>query len=149
MHEFSRELPFANGRRHSYDERLCVNASAPSSSATAFPLIELRDLFQILQHQDDLPWAPFREGVEIHRLYGDGISGPTAALLRFLVTAEVPVHVHEGYEHILVLAGRQRDEGGVLEAGTLRIHAPGTTHLVTGEAGCIVLAIYEKPVMFV
>ena len=124
-----------------------MNPSA-SSSSPSFPLVELRDLFQIVQRQDELPWTIFREGVDIHRLYGDGITGPTAALLRFRETTEIPVHVHEGYEHILVLAGRQQDEGGVLEPGTLRIHAPGTTHRVTGEAGCIVLAIYEKPVSF-
>ena len=124
-----------------------MNSPVPSSSPS-FPLVELRDLFQIVQRQDELPWTTFREGVDIHRLYGDGITGPTAALLRFRTTVEIPVHVHEGYEHILVLAGRQYDEGGVLEPGTLRIHAPGTTHRVTGEAGCIVLAIYEKPVSF-
>jgi hypothetical protein len=28
------------------------------------------------------------------------------------------------------------------------INAPGTRHSVVGEAGCIVLAIYEKPVKF-
>ena len=125
-----------------------MNSSA-SPSSSPIPLIELRDLFQIVANQDQLSWVPFRDGVEIHRLYGDGITGPTAALLRFLTAAEIPMHVHEGYEHILVLAGRQRDESGVLESGTLRIHAPGTTHTVTGEAGCIVLAIYEKPVAFV
>ena len=32
--------------------------------------------------------------------------------------------------------------------GTLRIHAPGTYHSVVSEAGCIVLAVYEKPVKF-
>ncbi|MDB6073360.1 MAG: hypothetical protein JWO89_1000 [Verrucomicrobiaceae bacterium] len=125
-----------------------MNVSS-SSTSLASPLIELRDLFQIVQRQDELSWTAFREGVDIHRLYGDGITGPTAALLRFNEAAEIPMHVHEGYEHILVLAGSQRDESGVLETGTLRIHAPGTTHRVTGEAGCIVLAIYEKPVSFI
>lgn len=126
-----------------------MNVSTSSSSSPTSPLIELRDLFQIVQRQDEFSWTAFREGVDIHRLYGDGITGPTAALLRFNEAAEIPMHVHEGYEHIVVLAGSQRDESGVLETGTLRIHAPGTTHRVTGEAGCIVLAIYEKPVSFV
>ncbi len=120
-----------------------------SPSSPPLPFLELRELFTVAARQEEIAWAPFREDVDIHRLYGDGTTGPTAALLRFRATAEIPLHVHEGYEHILVLAGRQRDEGGVLEAGTLRIHGPGTTHTVTGEAGCIVLAIYEKPVVFV
>ena len=33
-------------------------------------------------------------------------------------------------------------------AGTLIINPPGTQHSVVSEAGCIVLAIYEKPVKF-
>ena len=113
-----------------------------------FAHLELKDLFQIGQHPESIPWQPFREGVEIHRLYGDGISGPTAALIRFQETSSVPLHIHEGYEHILVLAGHQTDANGSIGAGTLRVHPPGTLHSVTSEAGCIVLAIYEKVVRF-
>lgn len=113
------------------------------------PIIELRNLLRLADHADELPWRPFREGVEIHRLYGDGVSGPSAALLRFRETASIPFHHHDGYEHILVLAGRQKDEHGIVDTGTLRIHPPGTSHHVVGEAGCLVLAIYEKPVRFV
>lgn len=121
---------------------------APLTPAPSFPLIELRDLFNIVEHQDEVTWTPFREGVDIHRLYGDGMTGPTAALIRFNKEATIPLHYHEGYEHILVLAGSQRDQNGSIKTGTLRIHPPGTSHGVHGEAGCIVLAIYEKPVKF-
>ncbi|HSJ02838.1 MAG: cupin domain-containing protein [Verrucomicrobium sp.] len=113
-----------------------------------FPLVELKGLFDIAQNPDQVAWQTFREGVDIYRLYGDGISGPTAALLRFRQASQVPTHMHEGYEHILVLAGSQQDHKGRIEAGTLRIHPPGTSHSVTSDAGCIVLAIYEKPVRF-
>ena len=89
------------------------------------------------------------DGVEIYRLYGDGQTGPTAALLRFQKAGQVPLHEHAGYEHIIVLTGSQRDQKGAAEAGTLIINPPGTRHSVVGEAGCIVLAIYEKPVQFV
>ena len=114
--------------------------------AIPLPLVELNHLFDIARHQDDYPWECFRENVDIHRLYGDGVTGPTAALLRYRETAPIPPHVHEGYEHILVLCGSQEDAGGLIEAGTLRVHPPGTVHRGTGFAGCIVLAIYEKPV---
>jgi anti-sigma factor ChrR (cupin superfamily) len=110
--------------------------------------IELTELFDIVRHQDDYEWEPFREHVDIHRLYGDGVSGPTAALLRYNQTTAIPLHVHEGYEHILVLCGMQEDEEGVIGPGTLRVHPPGTIHRGTGFAGCIVLAIYEKAVRF-
>jgi anti-sigma factor ChrR (cupin superfamily) len=108
----------------------------------------LNDLFSIAGRLDQIVWAPFRDGVEIHRLYGDGITGPTAALLHFSKAARVPAHYHEGYEHILVLAGSQKDQNGTIVAGTLRVHPPGTSHSVVSDAGCVVLAIYEKAVTF-
>ena len=124
--------------------------SAPESPpGPAFPLIELKDLFNIMSHEEDLPWTYFRDGVDVVRLYGDGTTGPTAALIRFRKEARVPVHMHEGWEHIIVLTGSQRDQSGTIYPGTLRIHPPGTYHSVVSEAGCIVLAIYEKPVKFI
>jgi anti-sigma factor ChrR (cupin superfamily) len=108
----------------------------------------LKNLFQISDWQHTLPWTPFREGVDIYRLYGDGKSGPATALLRFHAGARVPLHEHTGYEHILVLAGSQVDENGRADAGALTINPPQTRHSVLSEAGCIVLAIYERPVAF-
>jgi quercetin dioxygenase-like cupin family protein len=110
--------------------------------------LELHDLFGIASRQDQIPWEKFKDGVEIYRLYGDGITGPTAALLRFRKAGRVPLHEHAGYEHVIVLAGSQSDQKGAAEAGTLIINPPGSRHSVVGEAGCIVLAIYEKPVQF-
>lgn len=86
--------------------------------------------------------------MEIFRLYGDGITGPSAALLRYRHAGKVPLHEHTGFEHILILAGSQRDNNGTAEAGTLMINPPGSRHSIVSEAGCIVLAIYEKPVKF-
>ena len=112
-------------------------------------VLALKDLFQIADWQHTLPWAPFKDGIDIYRLYGDGVSGPTAALLRFHAGAKVPLHEHTGYEHILVLAGSQVDENTKAEAGTLIVNPPKTRHSVLSETGCIVLAIYEKPVAFI
>lgn len=109
-------------------------------------VLEGIDLFRSDEWQVRIPWQPFQMGVEIHRLYGDGVTGPSAALLRFSPGGRIPLHSHTGYEHILVLAGSQIDEFGKVPAGGLRIHPPGSAHSVTSESGCIVLAIYEKPV---
>jgi anti-sigma factor ChrR (cupin superfamily) len=126
-----------------------VNPDDPSPPPSfTFPHFELKDIFNILAQEEDIPWSYFRDGVDIYRFYGDGITGPTAALIRFRKEARVPMHLHEGWEHILVLAGSQRDQNGIIHAGSLRIHPPGTYHSVVSEAGCIVLAIYEKPVRF-
>jgi anti-sigma factor ChrR (cupin superfamily) len=113
-----------------------------------YPRLELHEIFDLVDRQDEIPWKPFQDGVEIHRLYGDGVAGPTAALIRFRKAGKVPRHLHAGYEHIIVLAGGQRDQNGVAKAGTLMINPPGSEHSVVSEAGCIVLAIYEKPVQF-
>ncbi len=113
-----------------------------------FSRIELADLFRIAERVDEIPWQPFKDGVDIHRLYGDGIVGPSAALIRFRQAGTVALHEHTGYEHILVLAGSQRDCNSTAQSGTLMINPPGTRHAIVSEAGCIVLAIYEKPVRF-
>lgn len=114
-----------------------------------FAVLRLTDLFAIADWQHRLTWTPFRDGVDIYRLYGDGVTGPTAALLRFHRGGFVPRHEHLGYEHIIVLAGAQVDENSRAGAGTLIVNPPGTSHSVSSETGCIVLAIYERPVAFV
>src|SRR5215210_6320996 len=87
--------------------------------APAYPRIQLDDLFDIANRQEEIPWQPFQRGVDIHRLYGDGKTGPSAALIRFRCAAKISLHIHTGYEHILVLAGTQRDNMSVAIPGTL------------------------------
>jgi anti-sigma factor ChrR (cupin superfamily) len=108
--------------------------------------IILKQLLNIAEVADQFPWQPFREGIEIHRLYGDGEAGAAAALLRYQPGAMVPGHAHEGFEHIFVLNGSQTDDNGEHLAGTLVINLPGSSHSVISDAGCIVLAIWEKPI---
>lgn len=120
----------------------------PSDALLSSKPIQLSNLFTIAEWQDKIAWEPFREGVEIYYLYGDGLQGPSAALIRYRKGAAVPLHRHTGYEHIIVLAGSQRDQHGAALSGTLSINAPGTEHQLISEGGCIVLAIYEKPVRF-
>lgn len=91
-------------------------------------------------------WEPFREGVEIARLYGGEPNAPSAALLRYAPNAKVPKHIHTGHEHIIVLSGSQSDGTNTYQAGTLLISKPGTSHAITSEQGCVVLAIWERPV---
>jgi anti-sigma factor ChrR (cupin superfamily) len=96
----------------------------------------------------DLDFHPFREGVEIARLYGGAPGEPSAAFLRYAPGAKVPRHEHPGYEHILVLEGSQEDERGRYEAGTLIVNPPGTSHTVWTKEGCLVLVIWQIPVIF-
>ena len=122
--------------------------TAAVNIAGPYRTIELRDLFRVEEWQDEIPWQPFVNGAEIHRLYGDGKAGPTAVLIRFREETQVPVHLHEGYEHIFILAGEQRDQNAIRNRGVFTINPPGTVHGVFSKAGTIVLVIYEKPVVF-
>lgn len=107
----------------------------------------LPNLFSLSDHPDALAWESFRPGVEIHRLYGTGGQGPSAALLKYAPGATVPDHSHTGYEHIIVLSGEQSDHQGTHKAGTLVINSPDSHHDIISESGCIVLIIWEKPVL--
>ncbi|MEM7024242.1 MAG: cupin domain-containing protein [Pseudomonadota bacterium] len=95
-----------------------------------------------------LTFTPFREGIEIHRIYGDGVTGPAAAVLRYQPGAGAPLHEHLGFEHIVMLDGIQRDERGAYGAGTMVVNPPGSRHRVWSDEGCIALLIWEKPVRF-
>jgi anti-sigma factor ChrR (cupin superfamily) len=95
-----------------------------------------------------LDWKPFRTGIEIVRLYGTPHQGASAALLRYAPGAELPHHSHTGYEHIIVLSGSQTDENGRHGEGAVIINRPGSGHSVSNENGCVVLAIWERPVVF-
>jgi anti-sigma factor ChrR (cupin superfamily) len=111
-------------------------------------VLKLQDLFRIADWQHDLEWQPLFEGVDVYRLYDTDFEGPRAALLRYRAGAYVPPHEHLGYEHILILSGEQTDEAGTSTTGELTISPPGTRHRVSSRTGCIVLAIYAKPVKF-
>ncbi len=117
-------------------------------AAPRFPRVEVKGLLRLAEDPEAVEWQPFKDGVDIHRIYGDGLQGPTAALLRFREASRIPLHEHPGIEHIFVLAGSQRDQNGPIAAGTLVVNPTGSRHAVEGEAGCIVLAIYQESVRF-
>jgi anti-sigma factor ChrR (cupin superfamily) len=106
------------------------------------------DLEAAIANPDRLDWQPMRPGVEVYRLYGLADEGPSAALLRYQPGAEVPLHIHTGVEHILVLAGTQEDSHGSYGPGSFVVNLPGTKHRVTSSGGCIVLVVWERPVRF-
>jgi anti-sigma factor ChrR (cupin superfamily) len=112
--------------------------------------IVLRDLFGANQDLSRLAWQPFRPGIEIVRLYGDGTGGPAAALLRYEPGAQLPAHAHTDYEHIIILEGSQRDEHdkAAYGVGTCVINPPGSGHHVASDHGCVVLAVWNAPVAF-
>jgi anti-sigma factor ChrR (cupin superfamily) len=98
---------------------------------------------------DGLSWEPFRPGISVHWLYRTDDGGPAAALLRYEPGAFVPLHEHLGWEHIFVLAGAQSDGTTRYAEGALMISAPHTRHAITSPEGCVVLAVWQRPVRIV
>lgn len=81
-------------------------------------------------------------------IYEDAQTGSSSALLRYAPGARIPAHRHPGYEHIWVLEGAQEDESGRYDAGTFVVNAPGSSHSVWSEEGCLVLIVWERSVKF-
>ncbi len=96
---------------------------------------------------DGAEFTPFRPGVDIRVLYGTPGAGPAAALLRYRPGAKVPAHAHIGHELVYVLSGSQSDERGTHCAGTLVLNAPGSEHAVESADGCLVLVVWEQPIV--
>ena len=94
-----------------------------------------------------LKFSVLRPGVEIHVLH-EAPDGARVAILRYAPGAEVPPHRHEGFEYIYVLEGEQADERGSYAAGELVINEPGATHRVVSRTGCVVLILWQRPVVF-
>ena len=115
--------------------------AAPLGTPLALPNLNA------LVNDATLAWEAFRPGIEIHRLYA-APDGQVAALLRYAPGARLPHHRHVGLEHILVLSGSQEDDRGTYHVGSLLVHPPGTSHAVRSRTGCVVLALWEKPVEF-
>jgi anti-sigma factor ChrR (cupin superfamily) len=93
-------------------------------------------------------FQPFRPGIERAEIYVDPKTGASTALLRYASGSSVPLHRHTAYEHIFVLSGTQSDDDGDYGPGSLLIHAPGSQHRVWTDVGCLVLAVWERPVEF-
>lgn len=93
-------------------------------------------------------YVSLRPGVDILYLYRDDASRGSCALLRYQPGASVPRHEHEGFEHVYVLYGEQRDERGRYPKGSFVINPPGSAHRVWSDAGCLALIVWQKPVAF-
>jgi anti-sigma factor ChrR (cupin superfamily) len=113
------------------------------------PTVFTRIFQQANKLHETCEWKPFRPGVTAHWLYDEGNGGAAAVLLRYEPGAQVSLHEHVGYEHMLVLEGEQSDERGTYPAGSLVVYPPGTRHSPKSKDGCTALLIYEKAVAFV
>jgi len=113
------------------------------------PHVVWKDLLTQDFNDAHFSWQKFREGVDMVPLYGDAKQGCSCALLRYQPGAEIPRHMHVGMEFLFILRGSQTDERGHYTAGSFLINPATTSHEIVSEEGCVVLAIWEKPVQFI
>jgi len=113
----------------------------------AFPLT-ISGLLDIDDNVQNFKWEELTDGIQIHRIYEEENNGASAALLKYSPGANVPLHLHTGFEHILILSGTQTDGSNVYSKGMLMVSKPGTQHQITSDTGCVVLAIWQSPVQF-
>jgi len=111
------------------------------------PIVLKNALTDIDALEKTFDWKPFRPGVEIARIYNTPEGGCSAAFLKYQPGASVPLHMHGGWEHIFILKGSQVDRSGEQLAGSVVINPPGSSHTVASPNGCIVLIVWEKPVI--
>lgn len=109
--------------------------------------IVYKNVFALATEHEGIKWEKFREGIDISPIHTDD-SGYTSAFIRYAPGAKVPVHTHTGYEHIIILSGEQSDGNAVYTQGDLLISTPESQHQIVSQRGCVVLAIWEKPVRF-
>ncbi|MGV1833001.1 cupin domain-containing protein [Agrobacterium vitis] len=101
----------------------------------------------------DIEFAPYqpglRENVLIHLLFDctkEDPAGSDMALIKYLPGAFVPRHLHTGYEVVLVLQGEYVENDVLYKPGSLIVRAPGTTHEMRSDPGCVILAMRDTPV---
>lgn len=96
----------------------------------------------------NVPWQPFSPGVEVFPLCTSDDGTLKAALMRNAPGAEVPEHVHQGYEFILVLSGSETDARATYHAGDFIANPPGSRHRLHSDTGNTVLIVWEAPIQF-
>lgn len=96
-----------------------------------------------------LPWKATQiDGVEMKILIEEPESGLMTALVRFAPGAKLPPHEHVGIEQSYVLEGSLEDPEGVTTAGNFVWRPAGSRHIAWSPNGALVLAIYQRPNVF-
>jgi anti-sigma factor ChrR (cupin superfamily) len=98
---------------------------------------------------DALPWAKGAiEGITWKVLLEDKERGLTTAISRWAPGASLPLHEHLDIEQTYVLEGSLCDEEGECRAGQYVWRPSGSRHRAWSPNGCVLLAIFMKPNVF-
>lgn len=97
----------------------------------------------------DLPWKPTPcDGVEMKILFQDEERGLMTALFRWAPGARLPLHEHVDIEQTYVLEGSLVDDEGEATEGNFVWRPAGNRHWATAPDGALVLAMFQKPNIF-
>jgi anti-sigma factor ChrR (cupin superfamily) len=98
---------------------------------------------------DALPWIRAGDGIEQKVLFEDRERGLRTCLFRWQPGARLPMHEHVDFEQTYVLEGSLCDHEGACTAGNYVWRPPGSRHDAWSPDGCLLLAIFLKPNVFV
>lgn len=82
------------------------------------------------------------------RLFFGDPEGACVALLRFDPGAVMPMHIHAGDEHVLVLEGKAADDNGECVRGDYLFNPEGSARKVRSKEGCLLLVHRLGPLRF-
>lgn len=86
-----------------------------------------------------------RQGALIRPIYEVGDPLRKVALVRFLAGSSAPVHVHTGFETIMVLSGSYQDEFGRYTAGQVVVYPPDSEHAWQSDEGATLFVVWDGP----
>jgi len=99
---------------------------------------------------EEMEWSPSQfENIAMKVLFRDDEEGSMTVLLKWEPGAVLPFHKHPEIEQSFVLEGSFYDHDGICRAGQYVYRHAGSMHETKSDEGCLLLAVYRKPNVFV
>ena len=99
---------------------------------------------------EKMEWIPSQfDKISTKVLYRDDEKGAMTVLLKWEPGARLPFHKHADIEQSYVIEGSFYDHDGICRAGEFVYRHSGSMHETKSDEGCILLAVYRKPNIFV
>ena len=99
---------------------------------------------------EEMEWTPSQfDKISTKVLYRDDDEGAMTVLLKWEPGARLPFHKHPEIEQSYVIEGSFYDHDGICRAGEFVYRHSGSMHETKSDEGCILLAVYRKPNIFV
>ncbi len=99
---------------------------------------------------EKIEWTPSQfDKIAMKVLFRDDEEGSMTVLLKWEPGAVLPFHKHPEIEQSFVLEGSFYDHDGICHAGQYVYRHAGSMHETKSDEGCLLLAVYRKPNVFV